>query len=156
MKLSEEQARNAKDENDDLKRQREEDERKRKEQEEKHASLNGKIAEQAEKIVELEAQVAELTPIKAEAETLRAERAAAELKAKQAELAQFAQMHGLDEKAEQIAKAIAEANYPALMAEAIKVAPQPTKVALATHALASQGMKTNSAYGGLLDPAEND
>lgn len=112
------------------------------------------IAERDAKISELEARVAELEGFKSEAETLRAEKVAAELKVKQDELTKFAELNGLDAKDEIVAKAIAEVDYPALMAEAMKAVPTGAKGTLAPYALSGKGIKTGSEYGGLLDSAE--
>lgn len=98
--------------------------------------------------------MAELTPYKSEAETLRAEEAETELKAKQAELKQFAELHGLDVQEETISQAIAQADYPALMAEVMKKAPAAGKQTIAPFAMASQGIKATGEYGGLLEPGE--
>ena len=134
-----------------MKKKREEDERAKKEHEEKQASLNRQLAEKDAKIAELEAQVTELQDFKVEAETLRADKQAAELKARQDELARFAELQGLDVKEDAVSKAIEAADYPALVAEAMKVAPSGGKQRLAPFAMA-QGIMAGSEYGGLLDP----
>ena len=88
-------------------------------------------------------------------ETLRAEKEAAELKAKQDELTKFAQCQGLDEKDEVIAKAIAEVDYPALVAEAVKLkVTDPKDAKVAPFAVAALKTESGTNYGGLLDSAE--
>jgi len=103
------------------------------------------------RIAELEAQVAELTPFKAQAETLEAEKAAAELRAKQAELTHFAEAQGLDPKAETVTKAIENVDYAALIAEVNKNGKPGVKPVVASYAMG--GIAAKGEYDDLLEKA---
>lgn len=130
----------------------EENAEKQKQQEAKLAAAQEKLAEKDARIAELEAQVSQLEPFKAEAEALKAEKAAAELAAKRQELSAFAEAQGLDVKAANVASAIAELNYAALIAEANKVKRNDVKPTVAAYALTS-GLAVKGEYGDLLDKA---
>ena len=96
--------------------------------------------------------MSQLEPFKVEAEKLKAEKEAAELAAKQQELTAFAEAQGLDMKAENVASAIAELNYAALIAEANKVRKNDVKPTVAAYALTS-GLTVKGEYGDLLEKA---
>ena len=85
-------------------------------------------------------------------EKLKAEKEAAELAAKQQELTAFAEAQGLDVKTENVASAIAELNYAALIAEANKVKKNDVKPTVAAYALTS-GLAVKGEYGDLLEKA---
>lgn len=140
-------------ENEGLNKKLEDEEREKQENEEKEASLTEQIIGKDTRITELEEQVAEFINCKAEMESLRAEKLAAELKMKQDELTRFAELNGLDKEAETVAKAIADANYPALMAEAMKKCNGKPDTKLAPYAVAELNAK-HSEYGGLLDSVD--
>ena len=125
---------------------------KQKQQEAELAAAQEKIAEKDARIAELEAQVSQLEPFKAEAEKLKAEKEAAELAAKQQELTAFAEVQGMDVKAENVASAIAELDYAALIAEANKVRKNEVKPTVAAYALTS-GLTVKGEYGDLLEKA---
>lgn len=125
---------------------------KQKRQEAELAAAQEKLAEKDARIAELEAQVSQLEPFKAEAEALKAEKAAAELAAKRQELSAFADAQGLDVKAENVASAIAELNYAALIAEANRVKRNDVKPTVAAYALTS-GLAVKGEYGDLLEKA---
>ena len=93
-----------------------------------------------------------LDSFKVEAEKLKAEKEAAELATKQQELTAFAEAQGLDVKAEDVAFAIAELNYAALIAEANKVKRNEAKPTVAAYALTS-GLAVKGEYGDLLEKA---
>ena len=92
------------------------------------------------------------TYVGVEAEKLKAEKEAAELAAKQQELTAFAEAQGLDVKTENVASAIAELNYAALIAEANKVKKNDVKPTVAAYALTS-GLAVKGEYGDLLEKA---
>ena len=125
---------------------------KQKQQEAELAAAQEQLAEKDARIAELEAQVSQLEPFKAEAEALKAEKAAAELAAKRQELSAFAEAQGLDVKAENVASAIAELNYAALIAEANRAKKAEAKPTVAAYALTS-GLAVKGEYGDLLDKA---
>lgn len=125
---------------------------KQKQQEAELAAVQKQLAEKDARIAELEAQVSQLEPFKAEAEKLKAEKEAAELAAKQQELTTFAEAQRLDVKAENVASAIAELNYAALIAEANKVRKNDVNPTVAAYALTS-GLAVKGEYGDLLEKA---
>ena len=125
---------------------------KQKQQEAELAAAQEKIAEKDAQIAELEAKVSELAPYKEEAEKLKVEKEAAELAVKQQELAAFAEAQGLDVKAENVASAISELNYAALIAEANKVKKNEARPTVAAYAMTS-GLAVRGEYGDLLEKA---
>ena len=125
---------------------------KQKQQEAELAAAQEQLAEKDARIAELEAQVSQLEPFKAEAEKLKAEKEAAEIAAKQQELTAFAEAQGMDVKAENVASAIAELNYAALIVEANKVRKNEVKPTVAAYALTS-GLTVKGEYGDLLEKA---
>ena len=102
--------------------------------------------------LDLESAIAERIGQILEAEKLKAEKEAAELAAKQQELTAFAEVQGMDVKAENVASAIAELDYAALIAEANKVRKNEVKPTVAAYALTS-GLTVKGEYGDLLEKA---
>ena len=68
------------------------------------------------------------------------------------ELTAFAEVQGMDVKAENVASAIAELDYAALIAEANKVRKNEVKPTVAAYALTS-GLTVKGEYGDLLEKA---
>jgi hypothetical protein len=110
---------------------------------------DGEIADLKRTVAALTKQVAEFDALKTEVETLRVEKADAAIQAKRAQMTLFARASNLDLAGDAVAAAIENADYEALMAEALKAASQakPAPAAALTLSAAIQPKE----YGGLLE-----